>query len=160
MKWSKPVEVVRRQLRDMAGVVRFSAARNGAIRVPDSILAQVEAEVEMSDKRDSLDCRSKALLAIEELKRTRRRTYIYFVRSVGLIKIGYTSNVARRLMDLKNMSASPVHLVVALTGGRELERRLHFALRQFRKHGEWFTFTPEIHELTEAIKSRGLDRCR
>lgn len=58
----------------------------------------------------------------------------------GLVKIGRSYWVAKRLEDIQRMS--PVRLAVlwSTPGDGEMETRLHRAFAARRSHGEWFDF--------------------
>lgn len=76
--------------------------------------------------------------------------HIYFARSqaTGLIKIGSTANVRRRLIELKCEGGAAVELLAHTKGSMRLERELHRVLAADRRHGEWFA---ESHFVTEMI---------
>jgi hypothetical protein len=64
---------------------------------------------------------------------------IYFVQSAdGLIKIGTTSNLERRLSTMRVDSPSELKLLGTLAGGRKIEAALHSRFAEDRKRGEWF----------------------
>ncbi len=71
---------------------------------------------------------------------------VYFVQgeSGGPIKIGYTTNMKRRIILLQN--GYPEKLVVlALTPGtKETEEVIHIELQKHRLHGEWFAPHAEV----------------
>lgn len=56
----------------------------------------------------------------------------------GLVKIGTTSNLTHRLASLQCGSPVPLQVVWSVPGDAALERHLHRALMEYRKHGEWF----------------------
>lgn len=67
-----------------------------------------------------------------------------------LIKIGFSSSVARRLAALGTMSPTPLRLLGAIAGSRSVELILHTQLAANRQHGEWFKITED-----EAIQALG-----
>ena len=71
---------------------------------------------------------------------------IYFVtaRDIARVKIGYSTNPARRLSKLQ--SDSPVKLVLerVIDGEVSDELALHDLFAGHRLSGEWFNLTPEI----------------
>lgn len=71
---------------------------------------------------------------------------VYFVRagSDGLIKIGTTSDVEKRLAKMQTDSGVDLVLIGVLTGGQELERKLHEQFSLYRARGEWFFPHSEI----------------
>lgn len=76
-----------------------------------------------------------------------------------LVKIGRSTNVAKRLEDIQRMS--PVRLQVrwSTEGGHRLELALHQQFKKRRRHGEWFDFSgadpvAEISAAVEVIRAR------
>jgi hypothetical protein len=69
---------------------------------------------------------------------------VYFVQPEvgGLIKIGCTLNIQKRLAQLRAHSAQPLRLLGALRGHRPLEMHLHERFAADRVHGEWFAPSP------------------
>lgn len=68
---------------------------------------------------------------------------IYFLESSGRIKIGYSTNVSKRVAHLK--TADPdIRLIGAIQGDFKLERQLHRRLSKHRKSGEWFDDCPDV----------------
>lgn len=66
--------------------------------------------------------------------------YVLGAPGSNTVKIGRTTNLAKRVADIQRMS--PVALAVLWThpGGHELETHLHRHFADFRSHGEWFAF--------------------
>jgi len=64
---------------------------------------------------------------------------VYFLVSLDLIKVGFTSGpVQRRLKTIQRMSAAPVSLLHTFPGSRHVEATLHERFASLRSHGEWF----------------------
>lgn len=82
----------------------------------------------------------------------RRTGLVYFVRRDGFVKIGTTTNLPSRLVQLsrggdkrpEGMTLGPVELLATESGGQARESALHRKFRRFRVAGEWFTEAPEI----------------
>lgn len=75
---------------------------------------------------------------------------VYALRSVGLVKIGFTQNLTNRLATVRCNSAMIVDVLDYAPGTRGDERRLHQFFRHFRHHGEWFMLRPtQIDDLKE-----------
>lgn len=74
---------------------------------------------------------------------------IYFVRAGedGPVKIGVSTNAAKRIDALK--TASPIKLSVlrVIEGDRLQEQALHWEFRNLRLQGEWFRFDPRMLEV-------------
>jgi predicted GIY-YIG superfamily endonuclease len=79
--------------------------------------------------------------------------YVYVVRGKrGLLKIGLTNNVKRRMASLQNGSSQVLRLVKVLgpiRGAYHIEQALHEAFADKRQHGEWFAITKA--ELTSKL---------
>jgi hypothetical protein len=85
--------------------------------------------------------------------------YILGTPGSNTVKIGRTTNLARRFADIQNMSPVPLTVLWSHPGGHELETRLHRRFADQRIHGEWFTFDgdplPVIQEaITEALRPK------
>ncbi len=67
---------------------------------------------------------------------------VYLIGSAGggLVKIGQTSDVRRRLGEIQRMSPVLVEVLWQSTGDAALEKKLHRAFARLRVHGEWFDF--------------------
>ena len=81
--------------------------------------------------------------------------FVYFVQAEnGLIKIGFATNVGRRIASLRTMS--PLRLTILATlskDGMKTETAYHARFSRHRQHGEWFSPHPEILAEVERIKS-------
>lgn len=71
---------------------------------------------------------------------------VYMIEAVGLdrIKIGFTTDLIKRLRTIQTSCPAPVRLIAVIRGDRETERWWHDELRPFRAHGEWFHCGPEV----------------
>ncbi len=74
-----------------------------------------------------------------------KQDWIYFVKSndTGLIKIGYTRDLGRRLSSLRLRSVAGMTLITTTKSayGPADENYLHRYLNRFRAYGEWFRIT-------------------
>jgi hypothetical protein len=83
---------------------------------------------------------------LEEWSTDRNRKFrfsrgrVYFVRAGNAVKIGFSRNVERRLVDLQISFPSRIELLLALRGSVVTERQLHHKFRSLRLNGEWFKF--------------------
>lgn len=65
--------------------------------------------------------------------------YVYAIQSeCGLVKIGWSSDPARRLHKIQSDTPNKCVLVGAFVGGRDLEAEVHVQLRLWHVRGEWF----------------------
>lgn len=69
-----------------------------------------------------------------------RRSWVYILRKDGRVKIGYTTNLARRFAALQ-----PDTVLYVAAGDRNTERDLHGRFGAHWITGEWFADAPEIH---------------
>lgn len=82
-------------------------------------------------------------------------SYVYFLRPVGQpgpIKIGCSRLPQKRLETF--ISWSPVQLEIAHTipgGSYALETKLHLAFADAHSHSEWFTATPRLLDMIDAL---------
>lgn len=82
-------------------------------------------------------------------KQTRDAGYVYYLRVGGLVKIGYTKDIGRR------MRGYPPHaqLAAAHPGTKEVEKSMH---RQFasslEEAREWFRPTPDIEQHIASVR--------
>jgi hypothetical protein len=73
-------------------------------------------------------------------------TYIYAITNGTDIKIGYSSNVKRRLKQLNTGSSINLYVLCTFKGGRELESEIHSMFKKIRYNGEWFRADKELLE--------------
>lgn len=78
--------------------------------------------------------------------------YVYFLQSeVGLIKIGYTDSLESRLKSLRTMNAASFVVLKTVLANRVLEKRVHEAFREERRHGEWFLPSVKLVEFIDSL---------
>lgn len=68
-----------------------------------------------------------------------RQGCIYFVRFQGLVKIGFTTNMASRMVAVPHEE-----ILGTVPGTLADEKRCHAAFAHLRKQGEWFRPEPEL----------------
>ena len=74
---------------------------------------------------------------------------VYFVSAPGRIKIGYTRNPERRLMQLRSNDLETLTSMGVIVGSRALESRLHDALNEYCIKGEWFLDCDAVRSVVE-----------
>lgn len=87
---------------------------------------------------------------------------VYYVERDGFIKIGTTTNIAKRLAGLSRggdlrpdgATIGPVTLLVTHGGGRVAEQIQHQRFQADRIAGEWFRKSPELLAHIELINTR------
>ncbi len=83
--------------------------------------------------------------------------FLYFIQSnkTGLIKIGRAKNPHKRIRELQTGNGEELRLIAYFKGWAWRERDLHELLKDFRLHGEWFSYDcvpyipDDIYELIE-----------
>ncbi len=89
--------------------------------------------------------------AAEQKRRTltiskpeKEKGFVYFILVDDRIKIGYSTDVEKRVATLQTASGSRFETVTYRKGGRAMEARYHRRWADQRLSGEWFTATPEL----------------
>lgn len=80
---------------------------------------------------------------------------VYFVRAGGGIKIGWSTNVGKRIAAIATANPVPLELLFTVEGGAKLERALHRRLADHRLRNEWFRDCPEVREVLAAVRACG-----
>lgn len=78
------------------------------------------------------------------------RGVVYFAVSGDAIKVGYTTDVAKRIADLRTGSAKNIEMLDYVRAGRDVEIEIHRLLSDHRLRGEWFKYD-EAEELMDLI---------
>ena len=75
-----------------------------------------------------------------------RGCVVYCIRGVGtgMVKIGTTNSIHRRLQDLQGSSPVNLEFIGSIPGSYEKEAQLHARFSDLRGHGEWFKESPDI----------------
>jgi hypothetical protein len=63
---------------------------------------------------------------------------IYFVRTRKAIKIGYATDLRKRLTQLQVGNSNPLKVMLTVPGTKGDEAQLHHLFREHRIRGEWF----------------------
>lgn len=79
------------------------------------------------------------------------RGFVYLLGKGEHVKIGWAKNPTNRCGVLQTASVERITLLVRVPGSKLLERALHRRFAAFRVKGEWFTASPEIRTLFDAI---------
>lgn len=69
---------------------------------------------------------------------------IYFLRHADLIKIGYSSGLAKRVQTIISGSPVEVSFLGHMPGDREVEHHLHSVFESERFSGEWFVASERL----------------
>lgn len=96
-------------------------------------------------------------VAVQEkyvLRQAKRKTQscVYFFQSeTGLVKIGFTTDIKKRMQGLLHGSPVPLTLLGTVAGDAKLEAELHTEFSTLRRHGEWFELNESLRQRIEAI---------
>lgn len=82
-------------------------------------------------------------------KSSNRVGCIYFLRRGDLVKVGFSTNVERRMAEMQHHMTDILWLVRDVPPSRE--REFHYALRKWWSFGEWFEFTDESRAVMERL---------
>lgn len=82
------------------------------------------------------------------------QSYVYFIRAglSGPVKIGYSKNPFRRLIELQSGNADKLRLLAIHPGGAGLEKSLHRYFADCRALNEWFDPTDEMLDLIDNVR--------
>lgn len=78
------------------------------------------------------------------------QVYFLMAPAVGLVKIGRSIDIERRLQEIRLISPVPLVLLGFVPGDWALEAKYHEDWKHVREHGEWFRLTPELRTRLEA----------
>lgn len=77
---------------------------------------------------------------------------VYFIRYGEMIKIGFTLNVAKRVVGLQSGFPSALELVHSIPGTPLDEMYLHKKFSSLKERGEWFRAEPVLLGYIESLK--------
>lgn len=84
-----------------------------------------------------------------------RRSFVYLAeREDGAIKIGFSSDVMRRVSELRKQTSSTVQLLACYPGDKPDELRLHRTFKSDLIGDEWFRPSEELLAFIEALRER------
>lgn len=82
---------------------------------------------------------------------------IYFILAHSrYVKIGVTTDLPKRLLDLQAANPEPLTVLATMPGGFEHEGFLHSRFIDQRRQGEWFTLSAELRSFIRYVKETGL----
>jgi T5orf172 domain len=84
-----------------------------------------------------------------------RRGFIYFIeREDGAIKIGWSSDVMRRVAEIRKVFATSAQLLACYPGDKPDELRLHDTFKASLIGDEWFRPDEDLLAFIDALKER------
>lgn len=79
------------------------------------------------------------------------RGIVYFIEASSAIKVGFTTDLGKRLADLRTSSAESLSIMDYARAGKEVEAEIHRILASERRSGEWFAATDKTVDLIYLI---------
>lgn len=70
--------------------------------------------------------------------------WVYFAEAGGMIKIGHSRRLAKRLQVLRSSNPGGAQLLGALPGSAIREAQIHRLFNDQRANGEWFADSPAL----------------
>lgn len=112
-------------------------------------------------QRDYEDGKELKLPLAEQIRMGRiisNDTNIYFIDDSqrGLIKIGMSRDIGRRMRSLRKEFGAHLRLIASFSGPGDMETYLHRRLSEWRVKGEWFTPCEQLLGFAEACADGGL----
>lgn len=128
-----------------APVMEIQTPRVVIKRVVERVVKVVEAPMPAAMRRQIRSARR-----VEEWrkKRTSMKTYAIEALDIGFIKIGKSTDVAKRLTALQ--TGMPCELRLLFVYDCDIEKDLHAELWAYRARGEWFTKNDVVMATLEA----------
>jgi len=80
---------------------------------------------------------------------------VYFVACADRIKIGYSTDIMKRMRSFATASALKFDFICDVPGTKAFEKAIHQKMNAHRIHGEWFADCPELRDLIAAVKQDG-----
>lgn len=80
--------------------------------------------------------------------------YIYFIKVLNYVKIGYTKNLNERLNNIQISNPYPLELLFVIKNDRNLESSIHKFYKKYNKHyrGEWFIYDDFTTRVIKLLK--------
>jgi hypothetical protein len=91
-----------------------------------------------------------------------RTHYVYFLLAElddgqQVVKIGTTTNIARRLLLIKQRVPYKIKAILGqVEGDQELESHLHLSFCKFKYSKEWFYYEPIRHHIDDLLENYGV----
>jgi hypothetical protein len=79
------------------------------------------------------------------------KQYVYFLRSRGLIKIGFSTNPKQRIKSIQAGWPHKVYVIKVVQGTRQYEASLHARFAGLHAKGEWFRADAAIESFIESL---------
>lgn len=76
---------------------------------------------------------------------------IYFIKHTDFVKIGYTSDICRRLSQLQISCPVKLQVIGIVEGTIEDESNYHAQFDKFHSHGEWYCYSRELEDFIDKL---------
>lgn len=73
-----------------------------------------------------------------------RPGYVYFMRMGNSVKIGFSTDVGKRLKAIQTACPLPAKVIKIIPGSDQTERYFHHHFAAYRQSGEWFHLDGEL----------------
>jgi hypothetical protein len=88
-----------------------------------------------------------------------RPGYVYFMRMGDSVKIGFSTDVGKRLKAIQTACPMPAKVIKIIPGSDQTERYFHHHFAAYRQSGEWFQLDGELAAfLSITVHSGKIDR--
>jgi hypothetical protein len=121
----------------------------------------LELQIEISNIKDYVDKKITELTSIDsslELSNTndsKHNVYVYFIRSVDSVKVGYSKHPNLRLNALQTANPNRLEMIGYFSGNKYDEEVIHQDLHKHRQYGEWFNYCEDVQKyIQEKLKSK------
>ena len=82
----------------------------------------------------------KAAIENRNLNSPEHPGWVYFIRCIDRVKIGYASDIAKRVAGLQTACPYPLSVLATVPGSIDVERQMHRGFADLREVGEWFRY--------------------
>jgi hypothetical protein len=90
------------------------------------------------------------------LKRTlEEKGKVYFIRCGDAVKIGFSTNIKKRLSRLQSANPFQLECIAWFKGTRMEERELHIVFEEYHIRGEWFLYNNKVREYLKREERNG-----
>ena len=120
-----------------------------------------ELKIEISNIKDYVDKKLTELTSIEssfELSHTndsKYNVYVYFIRSLDSVKVGYSKHPNIRLNALQTANPNKLEMIGCFSGNKYDEEIIHQDLQKHRQSGEWFSYCEDVQKyVQEKLESK------
>lgn len=134
------------RLKDIYARFRAAGGNPKALRAARRGATPEQTQAVLTRGRGPLPKRRQTSLKLVEQDARRRagpRVYFAYDAARGLIKVGMSLNVERRICDLEAGCRGSLSLLGSIPGGRDVEIYHHRRLEHLHHAGEWFRATDE-----------------